>query len=175
MPRRVTRTDGDKMSGDSGAELDLSLLDEVFDAGPDANLIALLQRAQQVFGYLPENVIDAIAERVGVPPARVYGIVTFYAQFSTTPSGRCKIHVCQGTACHVAGAPRVTEAFERELRIEPGGTTDDLAFSLETVSCVGACALAPVVRVGDDEAHGRLTPEGVRKLVGDLRRRMEAE
>jgi NADH-quinone oxidoreductase subunit E len=89
--------------------------------------------------------------------------------------GRFVITVCHGTACHVAGAPLITEAFSGELGIEVGKTTSDRLFTLQTVSCVGACALAPVVRVGDDETHGRMTPDRARALVNDLKHRAEVD
>ena len=131
------------------------------------NLIAVLQRLQQEFGYLPEPVIDELARLSGVPASRIYGVVTFYAQFSTTPSGRPRVCVCHGTACHVAGAARITEALEHELRVEDGGTTDDMEFTLDSVACMGACSQAPVMRI-DDETYGNLTADQTRAIVRQL-------
>ena len=125
MPRREARRE----PVDAGAEardLDVDLEQVpaiVEEIDPHGNLIALLQRAQDVFGYLPEPVVDEIARLSGVPASRIYGIITFYAQFTTVPSGRHKIFVCHGTACHVAGATRITEALEQELRVDDGETT----------------------------------------------------
>ena len=116
MPRRVVRTEPDGRQ--AADDLDLSRVAVLVDEGdPRGNLIALLQRAQDEFGYLPEPVVDEIARRSGVPASRIYGIITFYAQFSTVPSGRHKVCVCHGTACHVAGATRITEAVEQELGV----------------------------------------------------------
>lgn len=123
---------------------------------PDANLITVLQRVQGHYGYLPEPVVDEIARRVGVPPSRIYGVITFYAQFSTVPSGRHKICVCQGTACHVRGGHGVLRAAESELGIKAGTTSDDLEHTLKTVACLGACSLAPVMTV-DSQYFGKLT------------------
>jgi NADH-quinone oxidoreductase subunit E len=167
MPRRVEEPD-DLPAGRAGDDLDLSIVPSLLDE-PDAhgNLIALLQRAQNEFGYLPEPVVQAIARESGVPAARIYGIITFYAQFSTEPSGRHKIFVCHGTACHVAGASRITEALEQELAVADGGTTPDMEFTLGSVACMGACSQAPVMRVGD-ETYGNLGADQTRKIVRDL-------
>jgi len=120
-----------------------------------------------VFGYLPEPVVDEIARLSGVPASRIYGIITFYAQFTTEPSGRRKIFVCHGTACHVAGATRITEAIAQELGVGDGGTTDDMEFSLDSVACMGACSQAPVMRV-DEETYGNLSADQTRKVVKAL-------
>jgi NADH-quinone oxidoreductase subunit E len=147
----------------------------VEEASSRGSLIAVLQHVQSRLGYLPEPVVNEIARICKVPASRLYGIITFYAQFSTERSGRFKIHVCEGTACHVAGVSRVTQALSDELGVEVGGTTPDYLATLETVSCVGACALAPVVRVNDDETYGKATPASMRKLVAALRERDEEE
>jgi len=185
MPRHVTHTT--KAEPDTPVPhtsvpdtpvpgLDLSEVGRIVDEiNPNGNLIAVLQHVQAHYGYLPEPVVDEIARLSGVPASRIYGIVTFYAQFSTQPSGRHKVFVCHGTACHVAGAPLVLEAFSQELEIPVGETTTDGLFTLQTVNCVGACALAPVVRVGDDETHGRMTPDRARALVNDLKHRAEVD
>ncbi len=99
-----------------------------------------------------------------MPASRIYGIVTFYAQFSTEPSGRHKVFVCHGTACHVAGAPRITEALEQELGVADGGTTPDMSFTLDSVACMGACSQAPVMRI-DADTFGNLTPDATRKYI----------
>jgi NADH-quinone oxidoreductase subunit E len=134
----------------------------------------VLQRLQQEFGYLPELVIDELARLSGVPASRIYGVVTFYAQFSTVPSGRCKVFVCHGTACHVAGAQRITEALEQELDVEDGGTTPDMEFTLDSVACMGACSQAPVMRVGED-TYGNLTPDQTRKVIRGVLRGLGME
>ena len=108
--------------------------------------------------------------RCTLPFSRVFGVASFYSQFRLRPVGKHVIDVCMGTACHVAGAPLVVEAFSQELEIPVGGTTPDGLFTLQTVNCVGACALAPVVRIGDDETFGRMGPNEARRLVRKLRK-----
>ncbi|HSL96440.1 MAG TPA: NADH-quinone oxidoreductase subunit NuoE [Thermoleophilia bacterium] len=168
MPRRVTRTPATVAlpAGVDGPDLDRvgAITD---DLDPNGNLIAVLQRLQQEFGYLPEPVIDELARLSGVPASRIYGVITFYAQFSTTPSGRHRVCVCHGTACHVAGAGRITEALEQELHVEDGGTTRDMEFTLDSVACMGACSQAPVMRV-DDDTYGNLTADQTRTIVREL-------
>ena len=132
--------------------------------GVKGALIPVLQEAQDAYGFLPKDVISRIAETLKIPVSQVYGVVTFYSQFHLNPRGRNIIRVCQGTACHVRGAKGVLKALEDELRIVPGQTTADERFTLETVACLGACGLAPVLMINDD-THGRLTPETVCKLL----------
>ena len=171
MPRRVVRT-GSAPAGDPQHDPSLEQVGTIVAEGDaSGNLIALLQRAQQEFGYLPETVVDEIARLSGVPASRIYGIITFYAQFSTVPSGRHKICVCHGTACHVAGASRITEAFEQELRVNDGGTTSDMEFTLDAVACMGACSQAPVMRI-DDDTYGNLDADQTRKVIRELVREL---
>lgn len=125
-----------------------------------ALLVDILQDVQAAIGYLPKEALAATAAGLDVPLSRVYSVATFFKTFSLTPRGRNLISVCMGTACHVRGADKVLASVEKELGITPGGTTDDLKFTLETVNCVGACALGPVVIVGEDY-HGEMTPEGI--------------
>ncbi len=163
MPRRVT--DSQAQAGAAVPELDLSEVGRVVgEIDPHGNLIAVLQHVQAHYGYLPEPVVNEIARLSGVPAARIYGIVTFYAQFSTEPSGRHKVFVCHGTACHVAGAPRITEALEQELGVADGGTTPDMSFTLDSVACMGACSQAPVMRI-DSDTFGNLTPDSTRTYI----------
>jgi len=143
------------------------VLDDYYERG--TGLIAILQNAQEAYGYLPRLAIQEISLQTGVSLSQIYGVTSFYNQFRLSPAGKYIITVCHGTACHVAGAPLITAAFSEELGVDVGKTTKDRLFSLQAVSCVGACALAPVVRVGDDETHGRMTPDKARKLVVDLR------
>ena len=133
-------------------------------AGVKGALIPVLQEAQGAYGFLPKDIISRIAQTLKIPVSQVYGVVTFYSQFHLNPRGRNIIRVCQGTACHVRGAKAVLKALEDELRIAPGQTTTDERFTLETVACLGACGLAPVLMINDD-THGRLTPETVCKLL----------
>lgn len=121
-------------------------------------LIPLLQEAQEIYGYLPKEVMQHISRTMGVPFSKTFGVATFYAQFHLKPRGRNVIRVCQGTACHVRGASRVFDGLSENLGVGINGTTDDLRFTLETVACLGACGLAPAMMVNDD-THGRLSPQ----------------
>ena len=168
MPRRVVRSEKVPADGARPDDLDLSQVATIVEEG-DAygNLIALLQRTQIELGYVPEPAVDEIARLTGVPASRIYGIITFYAQFSTVPSGRHKIFVCHGTACHVAGATRCTEALEQELAVSDGESTSDMEFSLGSVACMGACSQAPVMRI-DAETYGNLSADHTRKVIREL-------
>ena len=132
--------------------------------GAKGALIPVLQEAQNAYGFLPKDVLARIAQTLEIPVSQVYGVVTFYAQFHLKPRGRNIIRVCQGTACHVRGAKGVLQALEDELHLTPGQTSADERFTLETVACLGACGLAPVMMVNDD-THGRLTPDNACKLL----------
>ena len=127
-------------------------------------LIPVLQEAQDLYGYLSKEVIQHIGEKMNIPVSQIYGVVTFYAQFHLSPRGRNIIRVCQGTACHVRGAKAILKAIEDKLNVAAGKTTNDLKFTLETVACIGACGLAPVMMINDD-THGRLTPEIVPEIL----------
>ncbi|MFP4662282.1 MAG: NADH-quinone oxidoreductase subunit NuoE [Halanaerobiales bacterium] len=132
-------------------------------------LIPILQEAQDEYGYLPEEVLKGIAFGLDLSLSQVYGVVTFYTQFHLEPRGDNIIRVCMGTACHVRGGSDVLKAIQEEIGVESGETTEDLKFTLETVACIGACGLAPVIMINDD-THGRLTPE---KVPGVLKEYME--
>lgn len=127
----------------------------------------MLQAAQEEFGYLPNEVLAAISERLAVPLSQVYGVVTFYSQFHLNPRGRHIIRCCDGTACHVRGTPKIVEALENRLGIGAGETTPDQQFTLEVVYCLGSCALAPVVVV-DGTVMGGVTPDRMLKVVDKL-------
>ncbi|AZO93396.1 NADH-quinone oxidoreductase subunit NuoE [Halocella sp. SP3-1] len=127
-------------------------------------LIPILQDAQDEYGYLPEDVLKEIATFLDMSLSQVYGVVTFYTQFHLEPRGKNILRVCMGTACHVRGGAEVLQAVQDELGIENGETTEDLKFTLETVACIGACGLAPVMMINDD-THGRLTPEKVKDIL----------
>jgi NADH-quinone oxidoreductase subunit E len=155
--------------------LDLSPVGEVIEEyDPKSNLITVLQKVQARYGYLPEPVVDEVARLSGVPAARIYGIITFYAQFTTEPKGRHIIHVCHGTACHVAGADRITEALEQELDVPDGETTPDMEFTLGSVACMGACSQAPVMRI-DQDTFGNLTADATRKVIRDILKELGLE
>ncbi len=130
------------------------------------NLIPILQAVQEELGYLSENAIDAVADHLHLSANDVYGVATFYTQFRFTEPGKHMIKVCRGTACHVQGSGLIVEELARKLNVEPGGTTDDLQFSLERVACYGSCALAPVVVI-DDKVHDRMSPKKTLEVIED--------
>ena len=131
-----------------------------------SDLIPILQDAQDAVGYLPEDVLRDVADHLRVPEAQVYGVATFYAQFYFEPQGKHRIRVCRGTACHVRGSGKIRESIEAKLGVKAGGTTNDMLFTYETVACLGACALAPVMII-DDKYHGSLTPERVEAVLDE--------
>jgi len=140
-------------------------LDEVLSAynGDRGELILLMQEVQAKLGYLPNRAMLRIARFIKVPESQVFGAASFYAQFRFVPAGRRRVMVCQGTACYVRGGAKVLEEVEKRLGIKPGDTTSNLEYSLDTVACIGACALAPTLMINKD-THGRLT----QKKVGEL-------
>ncbi|HOV88310.1 MAG TPA: NADH-quinone oxidoreductase subunit NuoE [Syntrophobacteraceae bacterium] len=127
-------------------------------------LIPILQDIQAEYGYLPPEAMEAAAGHCRMHPVEVFGVSTFYAQFKFDPVGRNTLMVCQGTACHVMGGARILEEVQSQLGIRPGQTTPDGAFTLETVACIGACALAPAMVVNKD-THGRMKPEKVMEIL----------
>jgi NADH-quinone oxidoreductase subunit E len=140
---------------------------ERHERAPSA-IIAILQDVQEEVNYLPEGALRFVAERLDIPVAKVYNLATFYRAFSLEPRGRHQIYVCTGTACHVRGAVKIRDALEREMGIRAGETDEQLEFTLETVNCLGACALGPVVVV-DGEYHGQMTGAKAVRLVKKLR------
>ncbi|MBC7234853.1 MAG: NADH-quinone oxidoreductase subunit NuoE [Chloroflexi bacterium] len=149
--------------------MDLAPLDEALDAyeGDPGAVIPALQKAQALYGYLPAEVLRRISQRLGVPLSEVYGVATFYAQFYLTRRGRHTVRCCDGTACHVRGAPKIISALERELGIQAGETTPDYRVTLEIVYCLGSCGLSPVAVI-DDHVVGRLVPEKAVALIREL-------
>lgn len=145
-------------------------LDEILShySGKREELIPILQEAQEQFSYLPLEVMVEIAKFLRMPESAVFGVSTFYAQFKFTPTGKRKVRLCRGTACHVRGAPRILDEVERHLGIKPGETTDDLEYSLETIACFGSCALAPVIVV-DNNVYGRMTPRKVAQILSEAK------
>ena len=148
-------------------ELDLNELGNALkdiEEGNESLLIPALQAAQSLYGYLSIPVLEKIAEHLHIPLSRVYGVVTFYAQFRFKPSGKYVIKVCRGTACHVRGSKGILEALERELKIKDGDVTSDMKFGIETVACLGTCFLAPVMMV-NDKYYGKLTSKKIRDVL----------
>jgi NADP-reducing hydrogenase subunit HndA len=127
-------------------------------------LINVLHKCQEHFGYLPAEVQEVVAEQLMVPVARIYGVITFYSFFSMTPKGKHPVSICMGTACYVRGAEKVLEEFKKTLGIQVGQTTKDGKFSLSSLRCVGACGLAPVVMVGE-KTYGRVAPDDVKNIL----------
>ena len=127
-------------------------------------LIPVLQEAQSIYGWLPEEAIRMVSESLDIPVSKIYGVVTFYSQFYLKPRGKHCIKSCQGTACHVRGGKNVLQSLEHHLGVEAGGTTADLKYSLDTVACLGTCFLAPVVMV-DTDYFGSVMPKEVPKLL----------
>ena len=134
--------------------------------GQPGATMPVLQAAQAIFGYLPEEVQIMIAEGLDIPLSEVYGVATFYSLFALNPKGKYQISICLGTACYVKGAAEVLAAVEQKLDIKPGSITPDGLFSLDTCRCIGACGLAPVMTINDD-VHGRLTPEMVGPIIDE--------
>ncbi|MGA2298840.1 MAG: NADH-quinone oxidoreductase subunit NuoE [FCB group bacterium] len=143
-------------------------IDLITKKDQDGSLIPLLQSAQESYGYIPEKAIYYISELTGIPAADIYGVITFYAQFRLKPLGKNLVRICEGTACHVNGAKRILAALEDELGIGVGETTDDGIFSLQSVACLGCCSLAPAMVI-NEETHGGLTPDKIRKILRKYR------
>jgi NADH-quinone oxidoreductase subunit E len=138
-------------------------------AGIRGSLIPLLQGTQEIYGYLPSNVISVISDRTGYSVSTIYGVASFYSQFRFHPVGKYMVRVCHGTACHVQNANAIEQALQGELKIDDGCTTDDNLFTLETVACLGCCSLAPVMMIGE-KTYGNLTPEAAVKVIRSIRR-----
>jgi NADH-quinone oxidoreductase subunit E len=155
---------------DDTLTLDLSPLDEVLESysGQKGALIPILQRTQEIYGYLPPDALQKIARDTRTPLSRIYGVATFYAQFYLTRRGRHVVRVCDGTACHVRGAAKIIDELGHELHITPGQTTDDYRLTYEVVYCLGSCGLAPVAVV-DEHVEGRLTPLDMINTVRSLK------
>lgn len=135
-----------------------------------AKLIPILQKVQDAYGFLPEDIMRYIANELNISPARVFGVATFFAHFSTTPKGKHIVRVCNGTACHVKGSAAVINMVREKLGLKDGkDTTEDGLFTLECVSCLGACGLAPVM-VMDETVHGQITAEKAAQIIDEVRK-----
>lgn len=148
----------------------LAELNDYIDSLQDKEgmLIHVLHRAQHIFGYLPKELQLHIARRVGIPAAKVYGVVSFYSYFTQTRRGEHTVSVCMGTACFVKGAEEVKEALKKELKVTFGETTEDDLFSMKEIRCIGACGLAPAIMV-DEKVYGHMNEENVRTVINSYR------
>jgi NADH-quinone oxidoreductase subunit E len=155
-------------------EIDLKGVDEICAQykGKKGVTIPVLQQVQEHYGFLSKEMIDRIGENLNISPHQLYGVLTFYAQFYTTPRGKYVIRVCRGTACHVKGSGRISEVVNEEFGIGNGETTPDLKFTLEEVSCIGACGMAPVIMI-NDKTYGNLTPENARAIFREYAKKEE--
>ncbi len=143
---------------------------EKYPPGDPSVLIPILQDIQEVQGYLSEEEMNKVATHTKLPVSRIYGVATFYNQFRLKPLGKYIIRVCRGTACHVKGSLDILQTLENELEISAGDTTKDLQFSIETVACIGACSIAPVISI-NDEYYGHLTVKKIQKLIAEYRQK----
>lgn len=160
------------MTTQSVSKVDISKVDEIIQSygAEKANLIAILQKVQETFKYLPEDAMIYIGTKIeGLSPATVYGVATFYNQFSLDPKGKYEIKVCDGTACHVRGSMPILNALKAKLNIKDGGkfTTDDMLFSVSIVSCLGACGLSPVIVV-NGKVYPKMTPDALNVVIDTL-------
>lgn len=151
--------------------------EEIFNKYPPkdrSNLIPMLQDTQDIYGYLPEETLQEIGDHLGMALSGVYGVATFYNQFRLTPLGKYVIRVCRGTACHVKGSGDILFNLEQELECQAGETTRDKLFTLETVACIGACSIAPVISI-NDEYFGRVTGKEIPKILNKFRNMAKQE
>ena len=149
-----------------GEDKEKAQIDEILSKyeGKKGALIPVLQEVQALYNYLPKDILEYVAEKMTIPISQIYGLVTFYSQFHLNPRGRNIIRVCQGTACHVRGGKTILETMEKALGVKAGHTTPDARFTLETIACLGACGMAPVMQI-NGETHGRLTPEIIPEIL----------
>jgi len=150
--------------------MDLKKVDQIIDKynAEKSSLIGIFQDIQAEWRYLPREAIARVVERLGIPVTQAYMVATFYKSFSLVPRGEHEVHVCLGTACHLRGGQRLVENFERILKVKAGETTADMKFTLETVNCLGACALAPLVRV-DQKNYGKMSGDRSAKIIKEYR------
>ena len=150
--------------------VDLTLLDELLSkyAGKKGSMISILQGTQEIYGYIPKGAIKKISQKANLSESDIFGVVTFYSQFRINPVGKYIIKVCHGTACHVQNANDITSALMIALGVEDGATTEDRLFTLESVSCLGCCGLAPVITVNED-VHGKLKRSDIPKIVNQYK------
>ena len=145
-------------------------LEKFIDSMPTTKgeLIRVLHKAQEIFGYLPQEVQKYVGKKLNVPTSKVFGVVTFYSYFTMIPKGKYNISVCMGTACYVKGADKILSELKRQLKIDVGETTKDGKFSLASLRCIGACGLAPVMMI-NDKVYGRLTPDMIKGILAEYK------
>jgi len=141
---------------------------------PDSYLIAVLHKAQELYGYLSKDTMEFVAEEMRIPTSHIWGVATFYHYFNLTPRGKYTISVCLGTACYVKGSVEIMEALKEELKIKEGETTEDMMFTLQEARCLGACGLAPVIMV-NGKIHGELTPKKVIDVIRSYRNKKDGD
>jgi len=168
---RITRISKIGENGQKPSDVDLELIVSVIDKyrNKKGSLIPLLQKTQDIYGYLPAEAFKKISKETGLRLSDMYGVATFYSQFRLNPVGKHIIKVCHGTACHVQDAGVITDALEDTLKIKDGETTEDGMFTLESVACLGCCSLAPVMMIGD-ETYGKLSGKSASKVIKEIRR-----
>lgn len=151
-------------------KIDLTLMAPVLDelAKVKGSLITILQKIQDIYGYLPKEAIEYISEQTGIAESEIMGVATFYTQFRLEPVGKYLIMLCQGTACHVNSSELILQTIQEELGITDGETTEDGLFSLKCVACLGCCSLSPVMMINED-TYGSLTPDKTKKILKELR------
>lgn len=161
---------GNKSVNTKKSQVDFTKLTPILEKykGTTGTLISILQEAQEIYNYLPMEVLDHIAEEMRIKPAKVHGVATFYTQFRLDPVGKFVIMLCQGTACHVNGSKAIEEAICNELEIKEGETTKDNIFTLENVACLGCCSLSPVMMI-NGETYGNLTPDKAREIINEIK------
>ena len=148
----------------------LAFMDEVAqNEYAESYLIAVLHKAQELYGYLPQDVMDQVADKMQIPTAHIWGVATFYHYFNLKPVGKNIVSVCMGTACYVKGADKVLEALKRELGVQVGETTEDKLFTLQEARCLGACGIAPVIMI-NDKIYGELDSKKTVNLINQYRK-----
>ena len=149
---------------------DMKPLDDIlssYDSVSENDLIPILQQIQKGYGYLPQLILSELGTLTGIAASRIYGVITFYEQFHLEPHGRYTIRCCRGTACHVKNGPNIIRAIKKVLGIEPGETTEDMRFTLETVACLGTCFLAPAMMI-DNDYYGHLDTKKIKTILGNI-------
>ncbi len=159
-----------EISHEEQEAVDLSLLEPMLEKfkNKKGSVIPILQKTQEIYGYIPRKAFHKISEVAGIELSDLYGVATFYTQFRLNPVGKHIIKVCHGTACHVQNASKITDSLQESLKINDGETTEDGLFTLESVACLGCCSLAPVMMIGD-ETYGKLNGKQAVKIVKDIR------